>query len=109
MQNTPQGWSDTLARRRKAMSYTEIYFKSWCPYSQRALALLERKGVDYTSIDVTNDKQRELEMRERAGRTSVPQIFINDQHVGGFDDINALDKAGELDGLLAAGREQIPA
>jgi glutaredoxin 3 len=83
------------------MKNTEIYFKSWCPYSQRALRLLDEKGVNYTAIDVTDDRVRELEMRERAGRTSVPQIFIGEQHVGGYDDIAALDRAGELDRLLA--------
>jgi glutaredoxin 3 len=83
------------------MTTTEIYFKTWCPYSRRALRLLDRKGVDYTAIDVTDDRERELEMRERAGRTSVPQIFIDDRHIGGFDDIAALDKAGKLDALLA--------
>ncbi|MBT8100196.1 MAG: glutaredoxin 3 [Gammaproteobacteria bacterium] len=83
------------------MQHTEIYFKTWCPYSQNALALLDKKGVSYTAIDVTNDLPRELEMRERTGRTSVPQIFIGELHVGGFDDINALDKSGKLDELLA--------
>ena len=83
------------------MPTTEIYFKSWCPYSQRALALLDAKGIDYTPIDVTTDTLREAEMRERAGRTSVPQIFVGDLHLGGFDDINALDKQGRLDALLA--------
>ena len=83
------------------MQRTEIYFKSWCSYSRHALKLLDRKGVDYTAIDVTDDRERELEMRERAGHTSVPQIFIGDQHIGGYDDIAALDKAGELDSLLA--------
>ena len=83
------------------MKRTEIYFKSWCPYSRRALALLDSKGIDYTPIDVTHDTVRELEMRERAGRTSVPQIFVGDRHLGGFDDINALDQAGELDAILA--------
>lgn len=87
------------------MNHTEIYFKTWCPYSRRALRLLDRKGVNYTAIDVTDDVVRELEMRERAGRTSVPQIFIGDRHVGGYDDIAALDKTGELD-LLLAGIEQ---
>jgi len=86
------------------MTHTEIYFKTWCPYSRRALRLLDRKGVNYTAIDVTDDVVRELEMRERAGRTSVPQIFIGARHVGGYDDIAALDKAGELD-LLLAGAE----
>ena len=83
------------------MAKPEIYFKSWCPYSQRALALLDAKGIDYTPIDVTTDSVREAEMRERAGRTSVPQIFVGDLHLGGFDDINALDKQGQLDALLA--------
>jgi len=83
------------------MNRTEIYFKTWCPYSQNALALLDSKGIAYTAIDVTNDVARELEMRERSGRTSVPQIFIGERHIGGFDDMNALDKAGKLDALLA--------
>ncbi len=82
------------------MAKPEIYFKSWCPYSQRALALLDAKGIDYTPIDVTTDTQREAEMRERAGRTSVPQIFVGDLHLGGFDDIKALDRQGQLDALL---------
>ncbi len=83
------------------MAKPEIYFKSWCPYSQRALALLDAKGIDYTPIDVTTDSIREAEMRERARRTSVPQIFVGDLHLGGFDDINALDQQGQLDALLA--------
>ncbi len=83
------------------MAKPEIYFKSWCPYSQRALALLDAKGIDYTPIDVTTDATREAEMRERAGRTSVPQVFVGDLHLGGFDDIDALDRQGRLDDLLA--------
>ena len=82
------------------MNYTEIYFKSWCPYCQRALKLLDQKGVDYTAIDVTDDLERELEMRERAGRTSVPQIFIGDTHICGYDDMAALDREGRLDSLF---------
>ncbi len=81
------------------MPYTEIYVKSWCPYSRRALALLGDKGVDFRSIDVT-DGELEQQMRERSGRTSVPQVFIDGQHVGGYDDIAALDAKGELDQLL---------
>lgn len=84
---------------------TEIYFKSWCPYSIRALALLDEKGVDYTAIDVTNDTVREIEMRERAGRTSVPQVFIDGNHVGGYDDIALLDREGRLDELLESRAE----
>ena len=82
------------------MQRTEIYFKDWCPYSQRALKLLDEKGVDYEAIDVTNDLERELEMRERAGRTSVPQIFVGTLHLGGYDDIAALDRQGKLDPIL---------
>ena len=82
------------------MPRTEIYFKDWCPYSQRALQLLDEKGIDYVAIDVTNDLERELEMRERAGRTSVPQIFVGALHLGGYDDIAALDERGELDTIL---------
>ena len=83
---------------------TEIYFKSWCPYSQRALALLNEKGVEYTAIDVTEDVPREIEMRERAGRTSVPQVFIDGFHVGGYDDLALLDREGRLDPLLDAAK-----
>lgn len=89
------------------MADIEIYFKSWCPYSQRALALLERKGVDYNAIDLTHGAyELEHEMRDRAGRTSVPQIFIDGQHIGGYDDIAALDAVGELDPLLLG--EDVP-
>ena len=82
------------------MRTPEIYFKDWCPYSRRALELLDQKGIDYEAIDVTNDLEREAEMRERAGRTSVPQIFVGALHLGGYDDIAALDRRGELDPIL---------
>ena len=88
------------------MPRTQIYFKDWCPYSQRALKLLDEKGVDFEAIDVTNDLERELEMRERAGRTSVPQIFVGALHLGGFDDIAALDRAGKLDPILEGASEE---
>ena len=83
------------------MAHTEIYYKDWCPYSRRALALLKRKGVPFEAIDITHDADElEQEMRERSGRTSVPQIFIDGYHVGGYDDLAALDQAGGLDPLL---------
>ncbi len=83
------------------MTHTEIYYKDWCPYSRRALRLLNAKGVDYTAYDITDGPaDREWEMRERAGRTSVPQIFIDGRHIGGYDDMAALDAVGELDPLL---------
>ena len=86
------------------MAYTEIYFKSWCPYSQRALALLESKGVDFKAIDLTEDADElEQEMRARSGRTSVPQVFVDGTHLGGYDDIAALDAEGRLDPLLSRG------
>ena len=91
------------------MTNTEIYFKSWCPYSQQALALLKSKGVDYKAIDLTDDADElELQMNERSGRTSVPQIFIDGLHIGGYDDLTALDTAGELDPLLY-GHEELHA
>ena len=84
------------------MAKTEIYFTNWCPYCHQAKALLDRKGVDYVGIDLTSANAEEIqEMRERSGRTSVPQIFIDDRHIGGFDDIAALQRAGELDALLS--------
>ncbi len=83
------------------MPNTEIYIKSWCSYSQRALALLTSKGVDFKAIDLTIDADElEQQMRQRSGRTSVPQIFIDGQHIGGYDDIAALDATGILDRLL---------
>ena len=93
------------------MPRTEIYFKSWCPYSRRALRLLDAKGVNYEAIDLTDSadaevQRKELEMRQRAGRTSVPQIFIDDRHLGGYDDIAALDNAGQLDPLLFGNMNQ---
>ncbi len=68
--------------------------------------LLKKKGVDYTDISITADNVRRQEMIERSGRTSVPQIFIGETHVGGFDDLYALDKSGELDALLAGDQQQ---
>lgn len=86
------------------MANIEIYFKNWCPYSQRALAFLTSKGVDFKAIDLTDDADGpEQQMRERSGRTSVPQIFIDGKHIGGYDDIAVLDASGELDPLLFGG------
>lgn len=84
------------------MSHVEIYTKDWCSFCARAKALLQSKGVEYAEIDVTNDVTREAEMVDRAKRRSVPQIFINNVHVGGSDDLAALASRGELDGRKAA-------
>lgn len=83
------------------MAKIEVYTKFMCPYCTRAKALLDGKGVAYTEIDVTMDRAGFDAMVERAnGRRTVPQIFIDDSHIGGSDDLAALDAAGGLDPLL---------
>lgn len=85
------------------MASIEIYTKAFCPYCHRAKALLDSKGVTYDEVDITMGGPRRGEMIDRAaGRTTVPQIFINGTHVGGCDDLHALDRSGKLDPLLAA-------
>ena len=79
-----------------------IYTTSTCPYCHAAKALLKKKGLAYSEVDVTGRPAERRAMTERAGRTSVPQIFIGDHHVGGCDDLYALEEAGRLDPLLAA-------
>ena len=84
------------------MSEVTIYTKSWCPYCQKAKALLDSKQVTYEEIDVGHDPEGQAAMAQRAhGRSTVPQIFINGTHVGGCDDLHALNDAGKLDALLA--------
>lgn len=79
----------------------EIYTKWGCPYCVRAKALLDGKGVSYSEYDITMGGPKRAEMQERApGAMTVPQIFVNDQGLGGCDDIHALDRAGKLDQLL---------
>lgn len=77
-----------------------VYLTGWCPYCAAAKNLLNKKGVSYETIDLTQQPDKRPEMQERSGRTSVPQIFIGEQHIGGFDDMNALDRSGDLDSLL---------
>lgn len=85
------------------MARIEIYTKFLCPYCTRARALLKQKGVDFEEYDITMGGPRRAEMLERSnGRTTVPQIFIDGRHIGGSDDLAALDQAGGLDPLLAA-------
>ncbi|MEA2934042.1 MAG: glutaredoxin 3 [Variibacter sp.] len=85
------------------MSAVEIYTTPWCGYCRAAKALLARKGLAYTEIDVSADPERRREMLARAkGRWTVPQIFIGETHVGGSDDLHALERAGKLDPLLTA-------
>ena len=83
------------------MAKIEIYTTQVCPYCVRAKDLFKRKGAEYTEIHVDQDDALRLAMMGRAGgRRSVPQIFINDQHIGGCDDLYALEQAHKLDSLL---------
>lgn len=78
-----------------------VYTTPTCPYCVRAKNLLKAKGQTWQEIDVSDDAQRALMIERAGGKRSVPQIFIGQTHVGGFDDMAALDKAGKLDALLA--------
>jgi len=78
----------------------EFYATSWCPYCERARALLRSKGVAFEEIDIESRPGAREEMVARSGRRTVPQIFINQAHVGGCDDLIALEDAGRLDPLL---------
>ena len=83
------------------MPTIEIYTTPTCPYCLAAKALLDNKGVAYTEMTVIGDPAKRQEMLERAnGSHTVPQIFVDGQHIGGFDDMNALDRQGKLDPLL---------
>jgi glutaredoxin 3 len=85
------------------MAKVEIYTKFLCPYCTRAKALLTSKGVAFEEYDISMGGPQRTEMLDRAnGRNTVPQIFIDGRHVGGSDDLAALDRAGKLDPLLAA-------
>lgn len=83
------------------MPKVEIYTQSWCPYCERAVHLLTAKGVAFEEIDAPGGSKARAEARERSGgRTSAPQIFINGQHIGGCDELVALDRTGKLNTLL---------
>ncbi len=81
-----------------------MYVTGWCPYCQRAKALLTGKGLAFDEINVDDQPQFRAEMIARSGRRTVPQIFIGDTHVGGCDDLIALDGGGELDRLIQGAR-----
>ena len=85
------------------MNDVTIYTKPYCPYCIRAVDLLEKKGVPFTEIEAAFDPEKRAEMVQRAnGRATFPQIFIGDQHVGGCDDLMALEREGKLDPMLKA-------
>ncbi len=83
------------------MAHVTVYTTTYCPYCTRAKALLTKKSVAFTEIDVTTDDAKRRWLTETTGRHTVPQVFINHRPVGGCDDLYALDRAGQLDALLA--------
>ncbi len=80
----------------------EVYSTNYCPYCRAAERLLDAKAVSYQVIDVTQDQAKRQWLVQTSGQTTVPQVFINDQPVGGFTDLQALDRAGKLDEMLNA-------
>jgi len=82
------------------MKTVKIYTTPICPYCHRAKRLLDTKGVPYEEIDVSSDDLARMNLAERTGKRTVPQIFIGEQHVGGSDELLALDREGKLDSLL---------
>ncbi|MBB4065187.1 glutaredoxin 3 [Gellertiella hungarica] len=80
-----------------------IYTRDGCPYCTRAKALLSAKGAGFTEYNASHDPSYRQQMVERSGRNTFPQVFVNGQHLGGCDDIHALDAQGKLDPLLARG------
>ena len=84
------------------MAKVIIYSSDWCPFCTRAKTLLSNKGVKFEEIRVDGKPDVRAQMAEKAGRTSVPQIWIGTRHIGGCDDLHALERAGKLDALLQA-------
>ena len=85
------------------MAHVTIYTRPFCPYCSTAVGLLEEKGVEFTEIVANTDPEKRQEMLQRSGgRATYPQIFVGEQHIGGCDDMMALDRRGQLDPLLSA-------
>ncbi len=84
------------------MKAVTLYGNTMCPYCGAARMLLTKKGVPFANVDVGSDPALRSEMEERSGNSTVPQIFVADTPIGGFDELYALDKSGELDKILAA-------
>jgi glutaredoxin 3 len=82
-------------------AHVKIYTRRWCGYCSAAERLLEQKGVAYEEIDTTGDRETRALLVDQTGRTTVPQIFIDGRSIGGYDELRALERAGQLDGLLA--------
>jgi glutaredoxin 3 len=83
----------------------KVYMRPSCPFSRRAMQLLRDKGVQFEALDVSRDPLLFDEREKRSGRDTVPELFIHGQHVGGCDELVALERSGELDRLLGAGRD----
>jgi glutaredoxin 3 len=83
------------------MKKVEIYTTQWCPYCDAAKSLLQSKGVDYEEVDADDTDTRMAMVQRAHGRRTVPQIFVGETHVGGYDDMAALERRGQLDPLLA--------
>ena len=92
-------WS-AIGEEVATMKSITIYSSYYCPFCHSAKALLARKGLSFDEINVDNDRQLRQEMTQKSGRTSVPQIWIGDQHIGGCDDLYALERSQKLDALL---------
>lgn len=85
------------------MAEVKIYTTRYCPYCHAATALLTEKNVAFEEIDVTGDTAARADLATRTGRSTVPQVFIDGDSIGGYDDLSALDRSGRLDELLQAG------
>ena len=89
------------------MANIEIYTKDWCGFCKGAKSLLNQKGLKYLELDVTHNSDLETEMQNRSNRRTVPQIFVEGHHIGGFDELSALSRRGGLDDLISeGGRDQ---
>lgn len=92
----------TRHKEIRDLAHVTIYTRPFCGYCARALRVLGEKGADFTEIEAGMDPEKRKEMMERSGRSTFPQIFVGDQHIGGCDDMMALDAQGKLDALLEA-------
>jgi glutaredoxin 3 len=84
------------------MAKVELFTTPWCPYCHAAKSLLERKGVPYEERDASDPEVRAAMIQRAHGRRTVPQVFIGDRHLGGYDDVAALERRGQLDALLSS-------
>jgi len=94
------------------MANIKIYTKDWCAFCRGAKSLLNHKGLKYIELDVTHNRDLETEMQNRSNRRTVPQIFVDGRHIGGFDDLSALERTRRLDTLIGesqSDREAVPA